>query len=231
MTDILILGAGSAGCILAARLSQDPTCNVTLVEAGTTPTDPDIAKPAMWPFIQGRDYDWDFVTEPQPGTAGRRHHWARGKALGGSSNLHAMAHVRGHPQDYDEWARLTGSARWSYEGLLPFFRMTEACSTGADDLHGGSGPMPVLLPDAQSHPLVKDYIRGWTELGMPRLRDHNGREVIGTAPNSLMIRGGKRVSVADAWLTQEVLARPNLTLCDNTLVHRLVVEGNRIEGA
>ncbi|QPM91169.1 GMC family oxidoreductase [Pseudooceanicola algae] len=231
MTDILILGAGSAGCILAARLSQDPTCEVTLVEAGGWPNDPDIARPAMWPFIQGRDFDWGFVTEPQPGTAGRRHHWARGRALGGSSNLHAMAHVRGHPEDFDTWARLTGSQRWSYDSLLPYFRMSESCSTGADDLHGGDGPMPVLLPQGESHPIVGDYIRSWTALGLPRLADHNGREMIGATPNALMIRDGRRVTVADAYLTSEVLARPNLTVLDDTLVHRLTVQGARVTGA
>jgi choline dehydrogenase-like flavoprotein len=231
LTDILVLGAGSAGCILAARLSADPACHVTLVEAGTKATDPDIARPEMWPFLQGRAYDWDFTTTPQPGTAGRIHHWARGKALGGSSNLHAMFHVRGHPADYDDWVAASGSAGWSYDALLPHFRATEAWSSGADDQHGGSGPMPILLPDEQTHPLVRDFMRGWVALGMPRLRDHCGRELIGTAPNALMIRDGKRVSVADAWLTPEVLARPNLTVLDGAQVHRLRIEGRRVTGA
>ncbi|MCA0042488.1 GMC family oxidoreductase [Celeribacter litoreus] len=230
-TDVLILGGGSAGCILAARLSEDPSRNVTLIEAGSEATDPDIAKPDMWPFIQGREFDWDFETTPQPGTAGRSHRWARGKVLGGSSNLHAMFHVRGHKEDFARWAELTGDDRWSFDGLLPHFKATESWSSGEDELHGGSGPMPIMLPTDQTHPLVSAYIKGWEELGMPRLHDHCGEELIGTAPNALMIRDGKRVSVADAWLTEDVLARPNLTIVKNGLVHRLVLDGSRVAAA
>jgi len=231
MTDILILGAGSAGCILAARLSDNPACSVTLVEAGGKATDPDIARPAMWPFIQGRDYDWDYVTVSQPGTADRVHHWARGRAIGGSSNLHAMFHVRGHASDYNDWVAASGSDRWSYDALLPHFKATENWSSGADELHGGDGPMPILLPDEESHPLIKDFMRGWVDMGIPRLHDHCGTELIGTAPNALMIRHGKRVTVADAWLTPEVLARPNLTLITHAQVHRLRFDGANVTGA
>lgn len=227
-SDILILGAGSAGCILAARLSEDPNTSVTLIEAGQQATDPDIGKPDMWPFIQGRDFDWDFVTTPQAGTAGRSHHWARGKALGGSSNLHAMFHVRGHKDDFARWAELTQDARWSYASLLPHFKATECWSTGGDDLHGDAGPMPILLPDTQTHPLVRAYIEGCAELGMPKLRDHCGDELIGAAANALMIQDGKRVSVADAWLTPEVLARDNLTIVQNSPVRRLIVEDEHV---
>lgn len=225
-SDILILGGGSAGCILAARLSEDPAVSVTLLEAGGRAVDPDIARPDMWPFLQGREFDWDFVTTPQDGTAGRDHHWARGKALGGSSNLHAMFHVRGHQDDYARWAALTEDARWSYEELLPHFKATENWSSGGDDLHGGAGPMPIMMPDDETHPLVRAYIDGWVELGMPRLQDHCGEELIGAAPNALMIRDGKRVTVADAWLTPEVLARPNLTIVEHSPVRRLIIDGS-----
>ena len=230
-SDILILGGGSAGCILAARLSENPDVKVSLLEAGDEAKDPDIAKPDMWPFIQGREFDWDFETTPQPGTAGRVHRWARGKVLGGSSNLHAMFHVRGHVEDFARWAELTGDERWSFEGLLPHFKATESWNTGGDELHGRDGPMPIMLPSEQTHPLVRAYIDGWVELGMPRLHDHCGRELIGTAPNALMIRDGKRVSVADAWLTKEVRARPNLTIVKNSPVRRLVLDGARVIAA
>ncbi|ATG47673.1 pyridoxine 4-oxidase [Celeribacter ethanolicus] len=231
-SDILILGGGSAGCILANRLSADPSVKVTLLEAGGWAKDPDIAKPDMWPFIQGREFDWDFETTPQAGTAGRVHRWARGRVLGGSSNLHAMFHVRGHRADFARWAELSGDARWSYDGLLPHFKATETWNIPEDALHSSDGPMPIMLPDeTQSHPLVKDYIKGWVALGMPRLRDHCGEELIGTAPNALMIRDGKRVTTADAWLTPDVLARPNLTIVEQAPVRRLILDGTRAVAA
>lgn len=227
-SDILILGAGSAGCILANRLSADPARQVTLVEAGDFPTDPDVFDPAMWPQIQRRSYDWDYRTLPQPGTANRVHHWARGRMVGGSSGLHAMFHVRGHVSDYDRWVAMTGDPGWSYDALLPHFKATERYAE-ASDLHGTEGEMPILIPDTETHPLVRDYIAGWQELGLPRLADHNGREVIGTAPNSLMIRDGRRVTTAEAFL-RPVLHRPNLRLLASAEVHRLRIARHRVTG-
>ncbi|RWR08315.1 GMC family oxidoreductase [Paenirhodobacter populi] len=227
-TDVLILGAGSAGCILANRLSADPARRVTLVEAGGFPTDPDIFDPAMWPMIQRRPYDWDYRTVPQPDTAGRVHHWARGRMVGGSSGLHAMFHLRGHPADFDRWGVMTGDAGWSYDALLPHFRATEGYATETP-LHGARGEMPVTIPEAETHPLVRSYIEGWQELGLPRLPDHNGREVIGAAPNALMIRDGRRVTTGEAFL-RPVLDRPNLTVITGAEVHRLRIAAGRVTG-
>lgn len=227
-SDVLILGAGSAGCILANRLSADPARQVTLVEAGDFPTDPDVFDPSMWALIQGRSYDWDFRTVPQPGTANRVHHWARGRMVGGSSGLHAMFHVRGHVSDYDRWVEMTGDASWSYDAMLPHFKATEHYAK-ATALHGTEGEMPIMIPDAETHPLVRDYIAGWQELGLPRIQDHNGREVIGTAPNSLMIRDGKRVTTAEAFL-RPVLGRSNLHLVTGADVHRLRLADHRVSG-
>ncbi len=103
--DVLIIGGGSAGCVVASRLSEDPSCKVALIEAGGWPADPDIADPLKWPALQHRAYDWDFRTTPQPFTANRVHDWARGRLMGGSSCLNAMAHVRGHPDDFVPWAK------------------------------------------------------------------------------------------------------------------------------
>jgi choline dehydrogenase-like flavoprotein len=209
--DILVLGAGSAGCVLAARLA-DAGARVHLVEAGEYPTDPDIADPLQWPFLEGRDYDWAYRTVPQPGTAGRVHTWPRGRVVGGSSCLHAMAHVHGHPADFDSWAAAGGS-RWSHAGLLPGFRRSA---------------LPLLHPDAEVSPLARAYMAAGRTIGAPTLESHNGDQIIGTTPNTLTIRQGRRVSVADAYLTHD---RENLQIGTGTVVERLLTDGQRVRGA
>jgi pyridoxine 4-oxidase len=227
--DVLIVGAGSAGCVLAARLSENPEITVGVIEAGGPATDPDIAIPQRWPMLAGRDYDWAYRTAPQPGTAGRVHDWPRGRVIGGSSCLHAMAHVRGAKDDFRAWAEISGASRWSYEGLLPAFRRTEDFSGGASAQHGAGGPLPVLLPDAELSPVVRAYMAAGLAAGIPRLGDHNTGRLIGVAPNSLTIRAGRRVTAADAYL-EPVLARRNLTVISGTMVHRLTLSGARVTG-
>ena len=163
------------------------------------PSDPDIADPLKWTMLQGRAYDWAYRTVPQPFTANRVHEWPRGKIVGGSSCLHAMAYVRGHPDDFEPWAQ-AGGERWSYRGLLPGFVRSEAFTAFDAPARGRNGPLDVYLPDAEVSPVVRAYIAAGRAMGVPTLTDHNSGELAGTSPNSLNIRDGKRLSVADAYL-------------------------------
>ncbi|TIP05562.1 MAG: GMC family oxidoreductase [Mesorhizobium sp.] len=226
--DVVIVGGGSAGSLLAARLSEDPARRVLLIEAGEEATDPDIWNPAAWPILQGRSYDWDYRTEPQAGTAGRVHHWARGRLIGGSSCLHAMGYMRGHPCDFQAWADATGDRRWSWNELLPVFQAIENHPLGGDGIHGKGGPLPIYLPTDEVSPLARAFIEAGASLGLPRLKGHNSGEMIGVTPNSLNIRDGRRVTVADAWLTPAVRSRGNLTILTGSRVRRLILDGNRM---
>lgn len=226
--DVVIVGGGSAGCVLAARLSEDLNCSVGLVEAGFDAQDPEIGDPSRWPFLPGRSYDWAYRTTPQAGTAGRRHDWPRGRLLGGSSALNAMAHVRGHPSDFETWAAAAGPL-WGFDSLLPAFRRSECFSGGASSHHGADGPLPVLLPDAETHPLVRAFMAAGLSLGAPHLGDHNAGPLAGVAPNQLTIRDGRRVTAADAYLTP-VAGRANLQILRGLAVERLLIASGSVTG-
>lgn len=228
--DLVIVGGGSAGALLAARLSEEPARRVLLIEAGEEASDPDIWNPAAWPALQGRSYDWDYRTEPQAGTAGRVHHWARGRVIGGSSCLHAMGYMRGHPSDFQAWVDATGDRRWSWDELLPAFQAIEDHPHGGNGLYGKGGPMPVHLPMDEVSPVAHAFIEAGASLGLSRLEGHNSGQMIGVTPNSLNIRDGRRVTAADAWLTPAVRNRKNLTILTGSRVRRLGLEGNRVRG-
>lgn len=219
--DYVIVGAGTAGCVLAGRLSEDPALGIALVEAGGPARDPAIADPLRWPLLQGSSIDWAFRTVPQPGTGGRIHAWPRGKVIGGSSCINAMAHVRGHPADFDGWAA-AGCTGWGFADLLPYFIRSESSDRTPSPWHGDYGPVSLVTP-RKPHPITRSYMAAAAEIGLAPTDEHNGARMTGPTLNTLTLAGGRRQNAADAYLTP-TLTRPNLTVIGAALVLDLIFE-------
>lgn len=226
--DFVIVGAGSAGCVLANRLSEDATCNVLLLEAGGWDRDPFIHIPLAWGrTVLRRRHDWNYSSEPSPSMGNRRIPVYRGRVIGGSSSINAMAFVRGHRSDFDRWAT-QGAPDWSYRHVLPYFRRLESWQGGADAYRGDNGPLTVsapLFPD----PLLDAFLAAGQSLGLPRTADFNGAQQEGFSRGQSTIRNGRRCSSAVAYL-RPALARPNLTVMTWTKVDQLVFDGDRAVG-
>ena len=225
--DYVVVGAGSAGCVIAARLSQDPQNRVLLLEAGAADGPGNMAVPLAWPALIGSEVDWGNATVPQAAAGGIARRYPRGKVLGGSSSINAMVFLRGHRTDYDEWAA-TGAAGWGYEDLLPFFKRTEATEERDPAYRGTDGPMRVA-PARTANPLSYAYLEAAVGAGYHLSDDLNGQDQEGIGWLDLTIVDGTRQSAADGYL-RPVLDRPNLTLLTNALVHRLIVANGRCAG-
>lgn len=225
--DYVIVGAGSAGCVLAARLTEDPNIQVALVEAGGADSAPEIHVPVAFPQLFRTQYDWDYASDPEPALGGRSIYLPRGKMLGGSSSMNAMMYVRGNCKDYDDWTR-EGADGWSYADLLPYFIRSEGNERGADQFHGASGPLSVQ--DLRfKHPLMERFVEAAVQAGYSRREDFNGAEQDGVGFFQVTQRNGRRWSTAAAYL-RPAMSRPNLRVIAGSLTTRVVLEGRRATG-
>lgn len=226
--DFIIVGAGSAGCVLANRLTEDEDVRVLVLEAGPRDWSLFIHMPAAFSFPLANDrYNWYYHGDPEPGMDGRRMYCPRGRVLGGSSSINGMAYVRGNALDYERWA---GNAlpQWSYARCLPYFRKAESRGKGGDDYRGSEGPLRVST-GACENPLFQAFIEAGVEAGYPYTEDMNGYQQEGFGPMDMTVHAGRRCSAAKAYL-KPAMTRPNLEVEIRTLCTRIVFEGNRAVG-
>jgi choline dehydrogenase len=225
--DFVVIGAGSAGCAVAARLSEDAATRVLLLEAGGEDKNRWIHIPlGFGKTFADPSVNWCYETEPDPGASGRRVFWPRGKVLGGSSSINGMVYIRGQAEDFDHWRQL-GNTGWSFADVLPYFRRSEHQMRGADSFHGAGGPL--CVSDVAQHPICEAFIAATTRLGFPRNDDFNGASQDGVGYHQTTTRNGRRCSTAVGYL-RPAMQRPNLRVVTGALTEKILLEGRRAVG-
>ncbi len=227
MFDYIVVGAGSAGCVVASRLTEEAAVRVLLLEAGGVDRHPFIHVPAAFSRLFKTALDWQLYTEPQIHLHHRRLYWPRGRVLGGSSSINAMIYMRGHRQDYDDWQAL-GCDGWSFADVLPYFKKGEDQERGASEHHGVGGPLHVADLVAP-HPLSQAFLQACAQVGLPRNEDFNGPDQDGVGLYQVTQKAGRRVSAAGAYL-HPARGRPNLTIVTGAQATRVLMEGSRAVG-
>lgn len=226
--DHIVVGSGSAGGVIAARLTEDPQTSVLLLEAGPADDDEMIRMPLGFSTLFKTKWDWNYETTPQKHLAGRRAYWPRMKALGGCSSMNAMIYIRGNHADYDEWRDAYGATGWGYDDVLPYFTKAEHNTRLSDRFHGSGGPLHVE-DRGYNHELSTSFIESGVAAGLKRNDDFNGAAQDGVGPYQVTCRKGRRWSVADAYI-RPAQERPNLTIRTEAFVTRVLLEGTRAVG-